>query len=110
MDIKARAESHLPTEGPTARTKDSPAAVTQLGCIKARAEMRLQATRGYLTWQRREAWWTSFRPKKGPAFLLAREQEMMKVYMDFAEDQVEVYMSTAGGAGRVAWSPKWARR
>jgi hypothetical protein len=38
---------------------------------------------------------TSFHPKKGPTFLLAREQEMLKVciYMDFAEDQVEVYMS-----------------
>jgi hypothetical protein len=42
--IKARAESHLPTEEPTARTNDSPA-VTQLKCIKARAERRLQATR-----------------------------------------------------------------
>jgi hypothetical protein len=84
MDIKARAESHLPTEEPTARTKDPPA-VTLLKCIKARAEIRLQATREYLTWKRSEVWLTSF--------LLAREQEMLKVYMDFAEDQVEVYMS-----------------
>jgi hypothetical protein len=73
-----------PTKGPAARTKDSPA-IALLKRIKAEAEIRLQAVRDFLNWQRTMHHYST----QDPAVLLAQERKVFKFYWDMAEDQLE---------------------
>jgi hypothetical protein len=66
-----------PTKEPAARTKDSPA-IASLKRIKAEAEIRLQAVREFLWWQRKMHRCNAYDPA-------VQQREMFKFYWDMAE-------------------------